>query len=191
MRSKWVHEIKNFEDIKGYKVYEDGTVESYKKRHGHKYIISSTPVRILKPYKTRKGYLKVDLASKSISHHRLIALAFIPNPHNKPQINHKDGNKENNNVSNLEWCTNLENHRHKCANGLNVALKGEKHYLYNKRFGEHPKSKPIIQCDLQGNEIREFSSTTEASSFLGCHKTTITHALTKNTTAKGFLWKYA
>lgn len=61
------------------------------------------------------GYYKVDLRGnekKQLRVHRLVATAFIPNPRNKPQVNHKDGNRSNNNVDNLEWCTNQENILH-------------------------------------------------------------------------------
>lgn len=67
----------------------------------------------LKPFITGKGYLKVDLhkdgkrTHKKV--HRLVAEAFVPNPANKPQVNHKDGNKQNNSYTNLEWVTNQEN----------------------------------------------------------------------------------
>ena len=71
---------------------------------------------ILKPYKNKKGYLKASLSygGKSIKKriNRLVAIAFIDNPYNLPQVNHKDGNKENNSISNLEWVTNSENQKH-------------------------------------------------------------------------------
>lgn len=73
----------------------------------------------LKPYIARQsnsGYYRLTLSYKGVRKtpllHRLIALAFIPNPNNKEQVNHIDGNKSNNDLSNLEWVTNMENIRH-------------------------------------------------------------------------------
>ena len=57
--------------------------------------------------------------------HRMVAKAFIPNSYNKPEVNHIDGNKQNNNVSNLEWCTSSENTQHAYDTGLKKSMKGE------------------------------------------------------------------
>ena len=74
-----------------------------------------------------KGYprLRIYIGSnrKSFRVHQLVARAFIPNPNNLPQVNHIDANKQNNTVDNLEWVTNLENHRHKEAHGLDAPFK--------------------------------------------------------------------
>lgn len=71
---------------------------------------------ILKPYKNKKGYLKVGLAKNGKSNkkrvNRLVAIAFIPNPNDYPVVDHIDGNKENNSVSNLRWVTDEENRKH-------------------------------------------------------------------------------
>ncbi len=75
---------------------------------------------------TWKGlYEHVNAGGKAKSVHRLIALAWIPNPENKPQVNHKDGVRSNNNVSNLEWVTNKENKIHAVENGMHTYHKGE------------------------------------------------------------------
>ena len=80
--------------------------------------------RILKPYLLGNGLpycaysLRIKRKTKICTAHRLVALAFIINPHNKPQVNHKDGNKLNNHIDNLEWVTHQENHQHAWDTGL-------------------------------------------------------------------------
>jgi len=87
--------------------------------------------RLLKLYTTKKGYDRVNLNKngkiKFFLVHRLVTQAFIPNPESKPQVNHIDGVKTNNNVSNLEWCTPSENIKHSFESGLNNN-KGERHH---------------------------------------------------------------
>ena len=90
--------------------------------------------KILKPFwrgsRSDNKYLVVDLhknkTGKTISVHRIVAEAFIPNPDNLPCVNHKDGNKFNNCVDNLEWCTYSENNYHACRTGLKNIPRGIK-----------------------------------------------------------------
>ena len=98
--------------IKGYESYLvsiNGDVYSTKR---HKYLTKSY----------NGGYAKIIIKVDGVHHnklvHRLVAQAYIPNPENKPQVNHKDGDKANNNVFNLEWCTQSENNIHAFKNGL-------------------------------------------------------------------------
>ena len=141
--------------------------------------------KLLKLKKDKNGYLIAYLYKNSIMKckkvHRLVAKAFIPNLENKPQVNHKDGNKQNNNVNNLEWCSNRENIIHCWENNL-----------HTKKFGnKHDGARKILQYDLDGNFIKCWGSIVEASKY---YNTTINNLWAclnkKSKTAKGFLWEY-
>lgn len=122
-------DIKNWEGM--YQVSNLGRVRSLDRKVGH----ARQPNRIYKG-KILKNVLNSHYLNVSLSRncewgpyniHRLVAETFIPNPHNKPQVNHKDGNKLNNYVSNLEWVTRSENSQHAVRTGLLLPTSGEKH----------------------------------------------------------------
>ena len=191
MKGKWINEIKGMEFYTGYKVYEDGTVESYIKRHDKIYVISDEPRRVLKQQKTKKGYLRVEIRSRGFAVHRLVAMAFIENPENKEQVNHIDGNKQNNNVENLEWCTNQENHTHKCLNGLNVALKGKDHYLYGVTGADHHASIKVVMMNLNNEILKIFDSCREGAKYICRHDSGVIKCCRGiNKTCGGYKWEY-
>ena len=114
--------------------------------------------------------------------HRLVAEAFIPNPNNYPVINHIDCKKTNNNVNNLEWCTQKHNVRESFKNGLQKAPKGK----------ESTCSKRVEQYDLEGNFIRIWDCTMDIQRELGINNSYISSCcLGKKKTSHGYIWRYA
>ncbi len=84
-------------------------------------IINKTNNRVLRPGVNSKGYLRVSIGGVRMFVHRLVAEQYVPNPENKPQVNHKDGNKLNNHYTNLEWVTNQENRDHTVRSNLQIS----------------------------------------------------------------------
>lgn len=117
---KWI-DITGYEGL--YKVSDLGRVKSLPR--------NTTSGRVLRQNKSR-FYPTVCLSKEnrfeSVSVHRLVAIHFIQNPDNKPYVNHRDGNKFNNNASNLEWVTPSENKIHAMKNGLTFSPRGENHW---------------------------------------------------------------
>lgn len=134
---------------------------------------------LLTPDKAR-GYLRVTLFKNGVRNrrqvHRLVAEAFIPNPYDKPVINHIDENKSNNRVSNLEWCTPKEN----CNYGNR-----------NKKIS-CGVSKPVKQLSKTGELLAIWESMTIASEVLGISLSEIS-VCTREThkSAGGYKWRYA
>ena len=124
-------------------------------------------LEIKKPYITA-GYYYVKLAinnsylSKRVS--RLVAEAFLPNPQKYAVVNHKDGNKLNNNINNLEWCSISQNTKHAFDNGL----------AKNASGFDDSQSIPVIVCNKQFDFINVYGSISEASRVMSIRKSTIT-----------------
>jgi len=120
-------EWRNVPDFEGYQVSSLGRVRGIDRLCGNRPGV--TKGKILKPFRNKRGYLEVNLYNNSKSTakiiHRLVAKAFISNDFNKPQVNHIDGNKLNNEVSNLEWMSNSENQLHAYSLGLQPSRAGE------------------------------------------------------------------
>ena len=140
--------------------------------------------KILKPSHKDNGYLFITLCKNGVMKryyiHRLVASAFIPNPQNKPTVNHIDCDRTNNCVENLEWNTYAENN--------DYALKMMKDKGINKK--NNKESKPVIQYDLDGNFIKEYPSYREAQRQTGITTIYVACKGINQKTAGGYKWKY-
>lgn len=166
MREEW-------KEIKGFPKYSVSNLGKIKNNETGK---------ILKPYRVGGAgnqYPAVDLyPKKHIKVHRIVALHFIPNPENKREVNHKDGDHFNSSAENLEWVTGSENCKHAYKELGKVRLSGSK----------NPNARRILRVE----DGKTFGSLQEATKAIGLKAhTSISKALKKeNLTAGGYHWKY-
>lgn len=145
------------------------------------------PGSILSPKVNKKGYLSVPLSPDRVTHrvHRLVATAFIPNDENKPQVNHKDGNKDNNKVENLEWSTNSENQQHRY-----VAL-NHTGPMTGRTGANCKNSKPVRCVNVETREVRCYPGASEAARHTGFHPSGISACASGRLRSyKGWQWEY-
>lgn len=176
----------------------------------------------IKPQIDKNGYLWVNLTYDGKQHnhkiHRLVAQAYIPNPDNLPQINHKNEDKTDNRVENLEWCDNYYNIHYGTALERARKTRKERGYYWvkdaiakrkennpnnemwfriaeiKKRNGTNRQEKlmiGVVQLDLNGNFIKEYESMVDAANAVGCERSNIRACCKgRQKTAKNYKWKY-
>ena len=157
-----------WQDIAGYEGYYQvsnlGRVKSVSRKVSNGHSMVNKEERILLPNTLAKGYYQVTLYNgktrKCFQVHRLVAMVFIPNPKSLPQVNHKDGNKQNNIADNLEWCDNSGNQLHAWRIGLQ-----KPHYC----GGGAPKKRVALLND-DGGIDSVFESIGAVSRYLGANR---------------------
>lgn len=167
--------IKNFPD---YYITDSGLVYSrnpYKNRDGR--------IKRIKTVQRKTGYINVGL-NRNNKHfvlplHRLVAMAFVPNPDNKPEVNHINGVKHDNRADNLEWVTHSENIKHSYTT---LGKKRNPHFNVYRKW---------VACIKDGKIIDKFHGTREASRQTGIRQARISECcLGKTKHAGGFQWEY-
>lgn len=171
-----------------YEVERDGTIRN---------ILTG---RELKQTKTPTGYPTVELFGdngrhKRLTVHRLVAIAYVPNPNNYPCVNHKDESRDNNNADNLEWCTHKYNSNYGTAKerarkGLERFRRSEKCKEIGRNLGKS-NCKPVLQFTRDGAFVAHYESALTAQREIGANNAHIIECCKgKRKTANGFVWKY-
>lgn len=157
-----------------YLISTDGEVMAISRRVKFGNVYRWTKTKLLTPRDNGKGYLELEFLGKHRYIHRLVAEAFIPNPQNLPQVNHKDENKSNNCVENLEWCDRVYNTNY----GTGIERSKE------KRFGDR-----FVVINLDTGKV--YQTPKDASRETGIHNDSISRVCKgKSKTAGGYRWRY-
>ena len=167
-----------WKDINGYEgryqVSNLGEVRSLDYNH-------TKSIKLLKIGVTKYGYCTVAICGKRVKVHRLVAQAFIPNPCNLPQVNHKNENKTDNRVSNLEWCDAKYNCNYGTRNlRMGNSLNGSGNGMYSKKHSSETKakigekSKKKVRC-VETDMI--FNSINDLANYLGVNRNSVTRVL--------------
>ena len=191
MRTIKINTLKGYESFDGYTIDEKGNVYSYyEKGLNRKYVDeidwSKEPVKLSTSIKS-SGYKHLGLHRKNgqpkyAMIHRLLALAFIENPLNLPVVNHKNGNKLDNGLENLEWVDHKGNTTHAIENGI---------------FDEKTKNQefPVNQFTMKGEFIKKHASITQATKAIGfkpSSKSAISRVCRgKQKSSGGYMWRFA
>lgn len=181
MKEIW-KDIAGYEGI--YKVSNRGRVVSLKRMNARGQIVKPR-IKAIKP--NNRGYIQINLSKDGKQEykllHRIVAEAFIANPNNLPQVNHKDENKNNNNAENLEWCTNLYNRHY--GTGLERAVR-------NHDYDEiaHKNRKQVAQKDENDCVIAVWHGLIAAAEAVGGNKDAIRNSIKRGHKSRGYYWSY-
>lgn len=183
MKEIW-KDIDGYEGL--YQVSNLGRVKRLKFTNGK---VSFAKETILKQSLNTRGYSIVSLSKNDIKStktvHRLVALSFLENQKNYKEVNHIDGNKQNNCVENLEWCDRNYNIQHAFKNKLNLGS------MKNRLGSQNPSSITVYQYSLDGKFISSFGSVREAERITGIRCSDITMCCRgKTKKSHGYIWKY-
>lgn len=152
----------------------------------HKVHLRKVSGKILSGTVAATGYLQFGINGKSVLAHRLVAEAFIPKIDGNEHVNHKDGNKLNNHVDNLEWCCPAENNKHA------FAVLGRRPTALGKFGKDHPTSKAVIATNVATGETEYFECGLDAVRKYGFDSASIYRCcIGEYKTHKGHEWRYA